>query len=285
MPDTPFWHEPTTIGGDAQPPVLSPFNAEAPTIATVAMIKAAAKRRDRWAELAVIALDRHALITEAMGALSWEAVARKSAEPLAVVDQYTMQGSMLREIVLHNGLVTFVDDDVYDRLGHYHWTGIAPGYACRWIPKATPVSGRQHSYLHREIMGDPAGLIVDHIDRNPLNNVQNNLRVVTKSEDLKNRGSYVRRWSLKPFDNTQDRYEATPLLASVVKEQGRRRTWMGEQIRVSNSHVAHVLAGRRTVTEADARIWAGILGVPFSSLWKLAKRSSLSSVREYSEVA
>ncbi len=29
MPNTPFWHEPTTIGGDAQPPVLSPFNAEA----------------------------------------------------------------------------------------------------------------------------------------------------------------------------------------------------------------------------------------------------------------
>jgi len=52
------------------------------------MIKAAAKRRDRWAALAAIALDRHALITEAMGALSWEAVARKSAEPLAVVDQY-----------------------------------------------------------------------------------------------------------------------------------------------------------------------------------------------------
>ncbi len=88
MPDTPFWHEPTTIGGDAHPPVLSPFDAEAPTIATVAMIKAAAERRDRWAELAAIALDRHALIIEAMRALSWEAVARKSAEPLAVVDQY-----------------------------------------------------------------------------------------------------------------------------------------------------------------------------------------------------
>ncbi len=41
MPDTPFWHEPTPIGGDAQPLVLSPFDAEAPTIATVAMIKAA----------------------------------------------------------------------------------------------------------------------------------------------------------------------------------------------------------------------------------------------------
>jgi hypothetical protein len=40
--------------------------------------------------------------------------------------------------------------------------------------------------IHRLILGDPLGLEVDHIDRNPSNNTRANLRAVSKSVNLKN---------------------------------------------------------------------------------------------------
>lgn len=41
--------------------------------------------------------------------------------------------------------------------------------------------------LHRQIMDAPDGLVVDHIDRNPLNNCRSNLRVVTQQVNTWNR--------------------------------------------------------------------------------------------------
>lgn len=44
-------------------------------------------------------------------------------------------------------------------------------------------------YLHRLVMDAPDQLSVDHIDRNPLNNVRSNLRACTQSQNLANRGA------------------------------------------------------------------------------------------------
>lgn len=173
----------------------------------------------------------------------------------------------MKEILLTDGSVTVVDDEDFERFGHFTWYNTG-GYATRWDPVA-----KKYFWLHLEILGNPIGLVGDHIDRHPANNVRSNLRAVTKSEDLKNRAPFVRGPALKPLDIFQDRYQATPLVAAVIEEQGRRKTWMAEQIQVTNSQVSHVLAGRRTVVESDARIWANILGVPFGALWKLAKTS------------
>lgn len=45
---------------------------------------------------------------------------------------------------------------------------------------------RRTVYLHRVIMGEPAGLEVDHIDGDGLNNLRCNLRVATKSQNMHN---------------------------------------------------------------------------------------------------
>lgn len=41
--------------------------------------------------------------------------------------------------------------------------------------------------LHRMLMGFPKEKVVDHIDRNPLNNKRNNLRICTNEENSRNR--------------------------------------------------------------------------------------------------
>ena len=45
---------------------------------------------------------------------------------------------------------------------------------------------RVQTYLHRLVTGAPDGLVVDHIDGNPLMNCNFNLRVVTQKENLQN---------------------------------------------------------------------------------------------------
>lgn len=43
--------------------------------------------------------------------------------------------------------------------------------------------------IHRVITNCPKGFVVDHIDRNPLNNVDMNLRVVTQKVNMQNNAS------------------------------------------------------------------------------------------------
>lgn len=49
-------------------------------------------------------------------------------------------------------------------------------------------SGGRSVLLHREVMRAPDGMVVDHIDGDPTNNVRENLRVITKSDNTKNMG-------------------------------------------------------------------------------------------------
>ena len=44
--------------------------------------------------------------------------------------------------------------------------------------------------MHREIMNAPAGLLVDHKNRNPLDNRRANLRLATHSQNMQNRGKF-----------------------------------------------------------------------------------------------
>ncbi len=75
----------------------------------------------------------------------------------------------------------FLDDEDYEWAKKFKWN-ISNGYAKRY-------ENRKGILMAREIMNFPAGMDVDHIDRNRLNNRRSNLRVATKTQNAKNKTS------------------------------------------------------------------------------------------------
>ena len=74
-----------------------------------------------------------------------------------------------------------VDKEIWNKLKQYTWHVNALGYA------ATNIDGKIKLMHHLIIPNVPSGYERDHINRNRLDNRMDNLRVVTKQENLKNR--------------------------------------------------------------------------------------------------
>lgn len=91
----------------------------------------------------------------------------------------------MKKIPLTRGLFTLVDDEDYEWLNQWKWYAqkVQQGfYAARQVNQRTIC-------LHREIFGLKFndGLIIDHINRNRLDNRRFNLRICTPQENSLNR--------------------------------------------------------------------------------------------------
>jgi len=97
---------------------------------------------------------------------------------------------MVRKIILNNNKgIVLVDDEDYKELSMYKWylKAVGNGYATtkinignKWINK----------YIHHFLLNNPKGFEIDHIDGNGLNNQKDNLRIVTRTQNLMNRKKY-----------------------------------------------------------------------------------------------
>ncbi len=90
--------------------------------------------------------------------------------------------SQIRLIPLTKGFITIVDAEDYEFLNSFKWSANLKAkkvYAYRNV-------NRKNVYMHRVITNPPAGKVVDHIDRNGLNNRKSNLRICSVADNCRN---------------------------------------------------------------------------------------------------
>lgn len=92
-----------------------------------------------------------------------------------------LEGGNMKLIPLTQGKFAQVDDADYDILIKRKWYFTKAGYA------VTKIKRRAVS-LHRIILGDVSGKVIDHIDGDGLNNKRNNLRRCLHIDNMKNQG-------------------------------------------------------------------------------------------------
>ncbi len=63
------------------------------------------------------------------------------------------------------------------------------------------------------------------------------------------------------------RYFAHPSVKETIIEQGRVATWIADQIGITKYEMSHVLAGRRPVSEEQARVIALVLARRMDALF------------------
>lgn len=78
--------------------------------------------------------------------------------------------------------IFYFDLEDYDKIKNYYWIN-QHGYACTREQKDNVVT---YIYMHRLIMEAKKTEIIDHIDRNKLNNCKNNLRITNNTGNARN---------------------------------------------------------------------------------------------------
>lgn len=102
----------------------------------------------------------------------------------------------MKRIKLTQGKYTLVDNDDYEYLSQWKWRYHNLGYAVRTMHVAY-INGKaikKEIMMHRLIMNPEKGMVIDHKNRNKLDNRRANLRVCTQAKNRLN--------SIKKSNNT-----------------------------------------------------------------------------------
>lgn len=92
---------------------------------------------------------------------------------------------MAKQIPIKNiGMNAVVDDDDFERVSNYKWTGRKRGYTF-YATTTIPIEGYRRS-MHQFILRLPHRTAIDHKDGNGLNNQKTNLRPATQQQNMRN---------------------------------------------------------------------------------------------------
>ncbi len=92
----------------------------------------------------------------------------------------------MKVIELTQGQVALVDDEDFDGLSRWKWC-IAKTQSTIYAKRRRKNSKKCYTILmHRDIMLPDAGMVIDHIDGNGLNNQRYNLRICSQSQNMRN---------------------------------------------------------------------------------------------------
>lgn len=85
------------------------------------------------------------------------------------------------------GLFALVDDEDYEWLSQYKWCPHAYKTVMYAVTKIKDSEGKwRHVKMHRLILDAPTEMEVDHENRNGLDNQRHNIRLATKSQNMRN---------------------------------------------------------------------------------------------------
>lgn len=104
----------------------------------------------------------------------------------------------MKKIPLTQGKFALVDDEDYEYLNQWKWYYAISkkwtcGYAERTIWHKDPKK-RKHIKMHREILKAKKGELVDHKNRDGLDNRRSNIRICNRFENQHNRASKNKNW-------------------------------------------------------------------------------------------
>lgn len=94
---------------------------------------------------------------------------------------------MSKHIPLSQGKLALIDDDDFETHGQVKWHAMNHGRRTYAVRNVRVGLHSKAIYLHRQIMNAPKGMDVDHINGDTLDNRKCNLRICTRSENLRNR--------------------------------------------------------------------------------------------------
>lgn len=103
--------------------------------------------------------------------------------------------------------------DKWDYVSKYDWYLDKAGY-----PFCYQIGMHLHRFIYTYILGEtpPSGMHVDHIDRNKLNNTNNNLRLATPQENSFNRTSKSNMKGVRKI--SENNYTATAMKDGIKHE-------------------------------------------------------------------
>jgi hypothetical protein len=94
-----------------------------------------------------------------------------------------------RWIELGKGRFALVDEDLFADLNRYRWCARGGGlygfYAHRAVRIDEPLTGDTMP-MHHQVLPPPAGFLIDHINRNTLDNRRANLRIASPADNVHN---------------------------------------------------------------------------------------------------
>jgi hypothetical protein len=112
-------------------------------------------------------------------------------------------------IQLTRGFITLVDDDLLNELNSYLW--YASGLQGRPARRLIEPERRLICIYHQILKVEPwtlrkQGLVVDHINGDPLDNRRENIRIVTWADNARNADRHKNRRGIG-YDSTHNRYK------------------------------------------------------------------------------
>jgi HNH endonuclease len=131
----------------------------------------------------------------------------------------------VRQIVLTQGQTAIVDDDDFERLSERKWNAAWSGSNCSFYAQSNINSEisptRQRTIImHREIMRVEHGYVVDHINRNTLDNRRCNLRICDRRENALNRN--LQRNNKSGFKGVKKHTQCERWMATVQRDRMRK---------------------------------------------------------------